>query len=126
MSASENGLKELEKWCEIRRQEYYERVNKNISEKCDVELERIKRYRPLPVTSRYRKNHAIDYYPANCGFAQRMTFDSSYVGDLTDWEEAFERFEKKKVNIYGKKVDRSKVFTDKEEIKNFKYGKQSQ
>ena len=56
MSASKNGLKELEKWCKIRKEEYYERANKNISEKCDVELERIKRYKPLPITSRYRKN----------------------------------------------------------------------
>lgn len=126
MSASKNGLKVLEKWCEIRKQEYYERANKNISEKCDVELERIKRYKPLSITSRYRKKHDIDYYPPTCGFSHRMTFDSSYVGDLTEWDRAFERFEKKKVNIYGKKVDRSKVFTDKEEIKNFKYGKQSQ
>ena len=125
MSASENTLKELAKWCEIRKQEYYERANKNISEKCDVELERIKRYKPLPITSRYRKKHDIDYYPPTCGFVHRFSLDPDFFGSHEEWHQAFERFEKKKVNIYGKKVDRSKVFADKEEIKNFKYGKQS-
>ena len=121
---SEEFKNKLEKYHYIRKLEKAERTTKNVCAKCETELQRIKRYKPLSVTSRFRKNHDIDYYPTSCGFSHRMTFDSMYVGDLTEWDRAFERFEKKKTNIYGKKVDRSKVFADKQDVKNFKYGKQ--
>ena len=123
---SEEFKIKLEKYHYIRKLEKAERTMKDIVAKCDTEIQRVKRYKPLPITSRYRKKHDIDYYPPTCGFVHRFSLDPDFFGSHEEWHQAFERFEKKKVNIYGKKVDRSKVFADKEEIKNFKYGKQSQ
>jgi hypothetical protein len=122
---SEEFKNKLEKYHYIRKLEKAERTMKDIVAKCDTEIQRIKRYKPLPITSRYRKKHDIDDHPPTCGFVHRFSLDPDFLGSHEEWHQAFERFEKKKVNIYGKKVDRSKVFADKQEIKNFKYGKKS-
>ena len=82
-----------EKYHYIRSLEAAERDMKSILARCDTELKRIKKYRPLPITSRYRKDHSLDYYPDYCGFSQNTFADPMYAGEVSDWLEAFERFE---------------------------------
>ena len=103
---SEEFKSKLEKYHYIRSLEVAERTMKDILAKCDTEIQRIKRYKPLPITSRYRKNHSIDYYPDKVGFTHRFSHDPDFFGSFEEWNEAFEKFCKKKRNIYGKKVNR--------------------
>ncbi len=103
---SEEFKSKLEKYHYIRSLEVAERTMKDILAKCDTEIQRIKRYKPLPITSRSRKHHRIDYYPDNVGFTNRFSNDPDFFGSFEEWNEAFEKFCKKKRNIYGKKVNR--------------------
>ena len=66
---SEEFKSKLEKYHYIRSLETAERTMKNVLAKCETEIQRIKRYKPLPITSRYRKTHNIEYYPDKCGFS---------------------------------------------------------
>ena len=119
---SEEFKSNFEKYHYIRSLEVAERTMKDILAKCDTEIQRIKRYKPLPITSRYRKNHSLDYYPDYCGFSPNTFADPMYAGEITDWLEAFERFKNKKVNIYGQKTNRTKMFDDMKMTKVFNYG----
>jgi hypothetical protein len=113
-----NLLKQLER----RKKEYYEKVTNDICDKCDLELQRIKRYKPLSILSRYRKKHEVDYQPPFSGFSLNDLPDPTYVGEINDWLEAFERFKNKTVNIYGQKTNRTKMFDDMKMTKVFNYG----
>ena len=46
-----------------------------------------------------------------------MFDDPTYLGSMPEWRKAFKRFAKKKVNIYGQKVDRSALLNE-----DFKFG----
>jgi len=116
---SEEFKSALEKYHYIRNLEFAERTIKDVCAKCDTELQRIKRYRPLCITSRYRKDHSLDYYPDYCGFSQNTVSDPMYAGEISDWLEAFERFKNKKKNIYGQKTNRVKMFDDMKMTKVF-------
>jgi len=117
---SEEFKNDLEKLYYIRHLEYVERVTKNITERCDLELKRIKNNRPVSCLSRYRKNHTTDTHPSACGFKRYVV----PVGEISMWNDAFEYFKNQKVNKKtGKKVDRSKVFDGRNGgYKNFIYG----
>jgi len=114
---SDEFKSKLEKYHYIRKVEKAEQTTKDICAKCDTELQRIKRYKPLPITSKYRKKHEIDYYPPTCGFSHRFVDDPDYFGHYSEWLEAFESFKNKTVNIYGQKVDRSNMFNE-----NYSFG----
>jgi len=43
--------------------------------------------------------------------------DPTYLGSIPEWRQAFEKFANKKVNIYGKKVDRTALLNE-----DFKFG----
>jgi len=105
----------------VTRKNYYEKRTQDICDRCDIELERIRNNRPVSVTSQYRKDYSMEFFPHKTGFKQRMTVEGSYVGEQHIWNEAFEKFCKKKVNIYGKKVNRLPLLMSKPN--QIKYGK---
>lgn len=100
----------------------------DILDRCDFELRRLKNTRSLNFKSKYNKHRSAGYDPstnenAYYGFRHKQSRSSFYIGEYEDWVKAFDDFSKKKVNIYGKKVDRSKVFDDRDQgYKDFKFG----
>ncbi len=117
---SEEFKSKLEKYHYIRSLEKAERTMKDVLAKCETEIQRIKRYKPLPITSRYRKTHNVEYYPDKCGFSHYVDFyGSDFYGFSKDLNEAFEKFCKKKKNIYGKKVNRLHLLKNKDDYKKF-------
>jgi hypothetical protein len=92
--------------------------------RADFEIERLKKNRDVSHKSRYKKYAYLDkgnYSNLNkeskCGLEFNLYEDPTYLGPILEWRKAFEMFAKKKVNIYGKKVDRLALLNE-----DFKFG----
>jgi hypothetical protein len=95
-----------------------------VLQRADFEISRLKKVQDVSYKSQYKKyGDAIKskYHNLNqeakCGFEFNMFDDPTYLGSMPEWRKAFKRFAKKKVNIYGQKVDRSALLNE-----DFKFG----
>lgn len=95
-----------------------------IIERADFEIQRLKKVPDVNYKSKYKKYgdavkskyHNVDQ-ESKCGFQFSLFDDPTYLGSIPEWRRAFEKFANKKVNIYGKKVDRTALLNE-----DFKFG----
>ena len=102
-------------------------IEYNIEEiigRADFEIERLKKVQDVSYKSKYKKygdlnkpNYNNLNKEAKCGLEFNLYDDPTYLGSIPEWRRAFERFAKKKVNIYGQKVNRSALLND-----DFRFG----
>jgi len=102
-------------------------IEYNIEEiigRADFEIQRLKKNLDVSYESKYKKygdlnkaNYNNLNKEAKCGLEFNLYDDPTYLGSIPEWKKAFERFAKKKVNIYGQKVNRSALLNE-----DFKFG----
>ena len=95
-----------------------------IIDRANFEIEKLKKVQDVSYKSKYKKygdlnkpNYNNLNKEAKCGLEFNLYDDPTYLGSIPEWRKAFERFAKKKVNIYGQKVNRSALLNE-----DFKFG----
>ena len=81
--------------------------------RADFEIARLKKIEKSTCKSSFRYDE-YDYAPRNDseGIRYSWYYDPTLSISTEEWNKAFERFARKKENIYGQQVDRSKLFRE--------------
>jgi len=91
----------------------------NVLDRADFEIARLKKIEKSTCKSSFRYdeyNHTVRNDSE--GIRYSWYYDPTLSISKEEWDKAFERFARKKVNIYGKKVDRSEFLKENCDWKN--------
>jgi len=81
--------------------------------RADFEIARLKKIESSSTKSLFRnEEYKNAVRTITHGNEYKYFDDPTSTVSVTEWEKAFKRFCKKKVNIYGQKVDRSRLFKE--------------
>ena len=84
-----------------------------ILERADFEIARLKKMSEAKDKSLFRyEEYNNATRDLTCGYEDNYWLSPEITGTIDEWTKAFKRFCNKKVNIYGQKVDRSKLLNE--------------
>jgi len=82
--------------------------------RADFEIARLKKIEQAKDKSLFRyEEYNSRVREETSGYEDNYWLSPEITGTIDEWTKAYKRFCNKKVNIYGKKVDRTKLLNDK-------------